>query len=568
MVGKNDKKVRSRKWNEIVQFLVLVGIIIFLNILATQFFFRWDLTEDKRYSISPASKNLLKNLDDVVYVEVYLEGEFPAGFKRLQSSIKEKLDEFRVYSGNNIQYKFTDPSANPNQKSRNEFYLQLAKKGLQPTNLYDMEGGKKVERIIFPGAIVKYQGKEMPVLLLKGNQAASPEQRLNQSVEGVEYEVASAIRKLTTKKRKKIAFLEGHGELNVLEVSSLMNSLSEYYDVDRIDLTQKNTLEGFDAVVLAKPTKRFGEPDKFKIDQYLVKGGKMLVCVDPMNITLDSVGEKGTYSFPYDLNLEDLFFHFGFRLNPDLLQDLNSGYIPMVVGIVGNQPQTQMMNWRYFPLINNFSKNPIVKNLDAVYTKFISSVDTVKAPGITKIPLMYTSRYSRILPAPVRVNFNEARLDVNPRLFTKGQMPVSFLLEGKFRSLYKNRLAPEKQQQVGFVETSDKAGKIVVVSDGDLIRNDVDKKQNQPFELGFDRFAGVKFGNKEFALNALDYMLDESGLIAVRTKEIVLRPLDKVSLKEERKFWQMLNIVVPLILLIAYGIMRYIRRKRKYENLA
>ncbi|MBK0403806.1 gliding motility-associated ABC transporter substrate-binding protein GldG [Adhaeribacter sp. BT258] len=565
MVAENTKKVRNRKTHEIIRFFILAGIIILLNVLATQVFFRWDLTEDKRYSISPATKKLLENLDDVVYVEVYLEGEFPAGFKRLQSSIKEKLDEFRIYSGQNIQYKFVDPSASPDQKARNEFYLQLAKKGLQPTNLNAMEGDKRVEKIIFPGAVISYRGKEIPVLLLKGNQAASPEQRLNQSVEGVEYELASAIRKLTIKKRKKIGFLEGHGELNVLETSSLMNALSEYYDVDRVDITQRNTLEGFDAIVLARPTERFGEPDKFKIDQYLVKGGNVFLLYDPMNISLDSIGEKGTFSFPHNTNLDDLFFRFGFRMNNDMIQDLSSGFIPMVVGFVGNQPQTEMTPWRYFPLVNNFSKHPITKNLDAVYTKFVSTIDTVKAPGIRKTPLMFTSRYARILPAPVRVNFNEARLDVNPRVFTKGPLPVAYMLEGSFRSLYKNRLAPEKQQQVGFVEFG-KPGKLVIVSDGDLIRNDVNKKTNTPLELGYDRFAGVKFGNKEFAMNALDYMLDESGLIAVRTKEIVLRPLDKVKLKEERTRWQMINIVLPLVLLALYGIVRFYLRKRKYAR--
>src|SRR5688572_23499520 len=318
MVENQPKKVRNRKAQELTRFFILAGIIVLINLLASQFFFRWDLTEDKRYSLSPASKKLLTNLEDVVYVEVYLEGEFPAGFKRLQSTIKEKLDEFRIYGGNNVQYKFIDPSANPDKKSRNEFYLQLAKKGLQPTNLNAMEGDKRVEKIIFPGAIVSYRNKELPVMLLKGNQAASPEQRLNQSVEGVEYEIASAIRKLTVSKKKKIAFLEGHGELNVLEVSDLMNSLNEYYDVDRVDLTQRNTLDGYDAVVLAKPTKRFGEPDKFKLDQFLVKGGNVLVAMDPMQITLDSIGEKGTFSFPYETNLDDLFFRFGFRLNPDL----------------------------------------------------------------------------------------------------------------------------------------------------------------------------------------------------------------------------------------------------------
>ncbi|KAA9345772.1 gliding motility-associated ABC transporter substrate-binding protein GldG [Adhaeribacter soli] len=565
MVGENPKKVRNRKWHEIVRFLILAGIVIFLNVLASQFFFRLDLTEDKRYSIAPATKKLLSNLDDVVFVEVYLEGEFPAGFKRLQSAIKEKLDEFRIYSGQNIQYKFTNPSANPDQKARNEFYLQLAKKGLQPTNLNAVEGDKRVEKIIFPGAIVSFRGKEIPVLLLKGNQAASPEQRLNQSVEGVEYELASAIRKLTVKDQKKIAFLEGHGELNVLEVSDMMNALSEYYDVDRVDLTQRNSLDGYDAIVLARPTQRFGEPDKFKIDQFIVKGGKALFLIDQMQVNLDSIGEKGTFSFPYNTNLDDLFFRFGFRVNADLIQDMNSGYIPMVVGIVGDKPQTQMMPWRYFPLINNFSKSPITKNLDAIYTKFVSTIDTVKAPGIQKVPLMYTSRYSRVLPAPVRLNFNEARLEVNPRLFNKENIPVAYLLEGSFRSLYKNRLAPEKQQQVGFVETG-KPGKIVVVSDGDLIRNEVNKKTNTPYELGYDRFAGVKFANKEFALNAMDYMLDESGLISVRTKEIVLRPLDRLQLKEERTRWQLINIVLPLVALVLYGLTRFYLRKRKYEK--
>src|SRR6478735_2320915 len=565
MVAENTKKVRIRKAQELTRFFILAGIIILINLLASQFIFRWDLTEDKRYSISPASKKLLSNLNDVVYVEVFLEGECPAGFKRLQSSIKEKLDEFRIYSGNNIQYKFSDPSANPDQKSRNEFYVQLAKKGLQPTNLNAMEGDKRVEKIIFPGAIVKYRNKELPVLLLKGNQAASPEQRLNQSVEGVEYELASAIRKLTVSKKKKIAFLEGHGELNVLEVSDLMNALNEYYDVDRVNLAERNDLNGYDAVVLAKPTQHFGEPDKFKLDQFLVKGGNVFVAMDPMQIQLDSIGEKGTFSFPYNTNLDDLFFRFGFRLNPDLIQDLNSGYIPMVVGFVGNSPKTEMMPWRYFPLINNFSKSPITKNLDAIYAKFISSIDTVKAKGIRKTPLFYTSRYSRILPAPVRVNFNEARLEVNPRLFSKGPLPTAYLLEGKFQSLYKNRLAEEKQKQVGFVEYG-KPGKLVVVSDGDLIRSEINEQTNQPFELGYDRFAGIKFGNKEFALNAIDYMLDESGLIAVRTKEVVLRPLDKVKLKEERTKWQLINIVLPLALLILYGVVRYYLRKRKYEK--
>ena len=565
MVTEKQPSGRSRKWQDLVQYLVLIGIIIVANILAQRFFFRLDLTEDNRYSIAPATKEILENLDDVVYVEVYLEGEFPAGFKRLQQAIEETLEEFRIYGGDNIQYQFVDPSANPDIKARNEYYQQLAKKGIQPTNLFAIEGDKRVEKVIFPGAIVSYRDKEIPLLLLKGNQALSPDQQLNQSVEGVEYELASAIRKLTVVKKRKIGFVEGHGELPVIEMADFVATLQQYHDVSRIDLPNKISLKEYDAIVIARPTEKFSEPDKFKIDQFIMGGGKVMFCIDPMNINLDSIGEEGTFSFPYQLNLDDLFFKYGVRLNADLIQDINSGYIPMVVGITGNQPQTQMMNWRFYPLVNNFSNHPITRNLDAVYSKFIGTIDTVKATGITKTPLILTSPYSRIMQAPVPLTLEEARMEVRPEQYQAGPLPVGYLLEGTFTSLFRNRRAPEGVD-AKTVKEKGKYTRIAVFSDGDLIRNDVNARTGQAYELGFDRYNNVTFANKELAINTVHYLLDGEGLINVRSKEIKLRPLDRVRVKEEKTFWQLLNLGAPIVMLAVFGLYRYYMRRRKYEK--
>ena len=442
MVTKPANQKRSRKWTDLLQFALLLGLVVVLNLLASQFPVQLDLTEDKRYSISPATRQLLEGLEDEVFVEVYLEGEFPAGFKRLQKAIQEKLDQFRRYSGGKIEYKFTDPSAHATQKERNEVYEQLAKKGIQPTNLVAMEDDKQVEKIIFPGAVVTYNEKEEGVLLLKGNSTANSSQRLNQSVEGLEYELAAVIKRLTEKRQKKIALLEGHGELNNIEISDLALSLQRTYTVQRVRLNKVANLEGFDAIIVAKPDSVFSEPDKFKLDQFIVKGGRALFLVDPMRANLDSIGDKGTFAFPYQLNLDDLFFKYGLRLNADLVQDIYSAQIPMVTGYVGDQMQTSMVNWRFYPVINTFSKHPVSRNMDMALLHFASTIDTVKAEGIRKTPLMFTSKYSRIMPSPVRLNFNEARIEPSPEAFSKGQLPLAYLLEGRFKSLYTNRLEP------------------------------------------------------------------------------------------------------------------------------
>ncbi|MEJ8802739.1 gliding motility-associated ABC transporter substrate-binding protein GldG [Pontibacter sp. H249] len=556
---------KSKRSSDLLKFAAWVVGIILLNLLAANFFFRLDLTEDKRYTIAPVTKQMLSQLPDEVVVDVYLEGDFPAGFKRLQQSVRETLDEFRIYSGGNLRYNFIDPNDISDEQQRNEFIMNLAKKGINPTNLRATEDGKQVERLVFPGAVIKYKGKETAVNFLKGNLAASADERLNQSVEGVEFELATGVRKLAFTGNKIIGYITGQGELEMKQVTDMLGSLQEYYRVALGDLDQIPSLNDLDLIIIAKPTAPYSELDKYKIDQFIMNGGKAVFFVDALNANLDSVGAGGMFALPYNLNLEDLFFRYGVRLNPTMIMDLNSGFIPMVTGYMGERPQTEMINWRFYPLLNNFSKHPITRNLDAVYTKFVGTMDTVKADGVLKTPLVYTSKYSRVLQPPVPITLEEARMEVNPEQYQEGEQPVGYLLEGKFSSLFRNRRAPAGAQQTAIKEVG-VVTKIAVFSDGDLIRNEINPRTGQPYELGFDRYNNVKFANKELALNTIHYLLDSEGLINVRSKEIQLRPLDRVRVQEDKNFWQLLNLVAPIVLLVVFGVSRYYLRKHKYER--
>jgi ABC-2 type transport system permease protein len=562
MVEETKPAPASRKKKDLTRFLIWLALLVGANVLLANWYFRVDLTEDKRYTIAPATRQLLARLDQDVTIDVYLEGDFPARFRRLQNAVRETLQEFQVHSGH-VRYNFIDPGAASDERKRNEYYRQLVLKGIQPTNLVAQENGNRVEKIIFPGAIVSAGGQEVPVMLLKGNQAASPDERLNQSVEGLEYELAAAIRQLTRKQKKRIGYIEGHGELSTLETADLITSLQKNYEVYRVDLSKVPDLKALDAILVAKPLLPYSEAEKFKIDQFIVNGGKAMFFLDPVSIALDSIRTAGTVAFPLDQNLQDLLFRYGVRVNGNLVQDINSGQIPMVVGMLGNQPQTQMMNWRYYPVINGFSKHAITRNLDAVYGKFVSTIDTVRAAGIRKQPLMITSPYSRVVATPVEVSLNEARLPADPKLFRAGPQLVGVLLEGRFRSVFANRPRPEGLGNADFVAQG-KAGQVIVVSDGDLVRNDVNQKTQQPYRLGFDRYSGATFANRDFVSNAMDYLLDEANLIGLRTKEIKLRPLDRVKVAAEKRQWQLLNLVVPLVLLVGYGFFRYYRRRRRY----
>ncbi|WP_035567177.1 gliding motility-associated ABC transporter substrate-binding protein GldG [Hymenobacter sp. IS2118] len=562
----NSSRPAAKK-RDLLSFAAIVGLLLLFNFVGQRFFFRLDLTEEKRYTMSDATKKLLRDLKQPVTVTVYLTGDFPPAFRRLEQGVRETLTEFQVYGGANLNYIFIDPSAGSTEAARNAFYTTLFKKGLKPTNLGATENGKRVEKIIFPYAVVSVGGKDKSVLLLRGNQAAPAEVRLNQSIEGLEYELASTIRTLVPGLRKRIGVVENHGELTNVQAGDMLGTWQQQYDVFRVTLSQVKDLSSLDAVVVAQPKTPYTEDEKFKLDQFITQGGRALFFIDALRVDLDSVARNGVaLATPYELNLDDLFFKYGLRLNQNLLLDLNSGQIPLVTGMDGNKPKIEPMPWQLYPLINKFSAHPITRNLDAVYLKFTGSIDTVKATGIRKTALMSTSRYTRALPAPVPINFNDARLEPNPKLYQKGFQPVAYLLEGQFPSLFANRARPGTLQFQPEKPANAKPSKVLVISDGDFIRSEIDSKTGNPYRLGFDRLANTEFANRELVLNATDYLLDETGLIAVRGKQITLRPLDKVKLAEERRRWQLLNLGAPLVLLGLFGAVRAWRRKRRYAG--
>lgn len=555
-----------KKIEDLLRFGIGLMLLLILNVWADNNFFRLDLTEDKRYTITPATKELLQELDDVVYVDVYLEGDVPSGFKRLQRSVRETLEEFQSYAGGNIQYNFIDPATAVSQSARNEFYTNLANKGIQPTNIFDTQEGKRTEKLVFPGAVVSFGGQERGVMLLRGNAAASPEQRLNQSVEGVEYNLASAIRELTQQGKPLVGWLVGQGEADSLQVQSIKQTLQEQYTIQRMRPKALLELQP-SALIIANPSQPYSEQQKYLLDQYVMRGGDLLLFVDPVRVNMDSIGQGGTVAVPQELGLEELLFRWGLRLNQNLVQDLSSGAYPIVVGNMGDQPQVRMMRWPFFPVVNNYAAHPIVRNLDATYVRFVSSLDTVKAGGVQKTPLILTSPYSRLFNAPVRVSVEDLRRDVRPESYNAGPQPVAYLLEGSLPSLYKNRFLPEGIEDPGF-RAEAQGSKVVVVADGDFPLNEVNRRTREALPLGAAPFTQQIFANAEFIQNALAYLTNESGLILARNKEVAIRPLDPVRLQAEKQWWQTLNLLVPVLFVVALGVGHYFWRKRKYTRFA
>jgi len=548
-----------------LRILFFIAALIVVNVLSAFVFFRLDLTQEKRYTLSKATENLLVNLPDDIHVDVYLTGDLPPGFKRLESAVRETLDEFQAEAGKTITYRFIDPALITNPDEKNKLIDKLQQRGLLPTNLFASEDGKRTEKLVFPGAIVSYKGQETAVQLLKGNKAASPEEQLNQSYEGVEFQLASAIRKLTQTEgnRRRVGLLYGHTQVPPSRFADLLASVQQNYDLYFIDMTKPGPIAGLDAILVPKPDKPFSEEDIFKLDQFVVNGGRALFFVDGQRV--DSVNNQGTYAQPVSLNLDDLFFRWGIRLNRDVVKDLRCAPIPLNVGNLGDKPNIQLLPWRFYPLLNNFgtSGNPIVRNLDAILGRFISTLDTVQAAGIRKTPLLLTSPYTKVLKAPALISYNEARQQPDPQTYNEGPKLIACLLEGQFKSLFANRILPGDPRSAGF-RPEGVASRILVCSDGDLIVNDVDYKRNAPYPLGFDRFTRTTFANKDFALNALDYLVDPNGVIAARTRTITLRPLDKIKVDASRTRWQLVNLLGPLALVGLTGLVWQVARRRKY----
>jgi ABC-2 type transport system permease protein len=565
------KKMRSIKSQSILQLLMIIGLVVLLNLVLNPYFFRLDLTKEKRFSLGEASKNLAKKVNQPLYVKVYLEGEFPAGFKRLSRSTKEMLDEFSSYSNGNIQYEFIDPFYQADAKKTEDIIVELGNKGLQPTNVQIKKEDEFAQKIIIPGAIVYYQGKEFPLNLLKNQFGQNPEEVINSSIELLEYEIANTLRKATQGKSKKIAIIEDHGELGGWNLAEAQNMLSQFYEVERLPLSIQvpQRLNDFAGIIIAKPTQEISEFDKFKIDQYIMNGGKVLWLVESQHAEMDSLLKENIFvSTTYPTRIDDMLFKYGIRVNGNIIQDLQCNGIPILSGMKDGVPQQKLLPWPFYPVAPGNEAHPISKGIEPVWFQFASSIDTLNNPDIKKTVLYQSSPYSRILSAPVRVDLNTARLDLQPEMFrrnSKGNFIMGILLEGKFLSNFQYRYDASKTPDLPFKDHIDN-NKMIVISDGDVIRNQFKKSTGEVYPLGFDRYTQETFGNKKLIQNCIDYLCDDSGIIEIRSKEITLRLLDKGKVKKERNFWVLINIGLPIALILIFGFINKWIRKRKYTS--
>ncbi|HEX5002769.1 MAG TPA: gliding motility-associated ABC transporter substrate-binding protein GldG [Bacteroidia bacterium] len=564
---KEGRPPGSRKQQNLTKLVLLISILVSVNILSGFVFTRFDLTSDKRFTLDPSTIKVVSSLKDVVYVRVYLEGDFPPAFKRLQNATREMLDELRAYSNGNLEYEFINPSANPDDAERKKIYQQLAAQGIQPTNLTARNKEGTSEQVVFPGAMITYLSQEMPVMLLQDQSGVGTEQMLNNSIQSMEYNIMNAIRKVTNLLPQRVAFIEGHGEWEENQVADITRELKTSYLVERVKIDEKlGALKGIHAVIIAGSDSLWSEKDKFILDQYIMNGGKVLWLLDGTTATMDSLQyAPETIALANDVNLEDMLFRYGVRVNYNLLMDLQSAPIPVVTGVVGNRPQQSLLPWYYFPVIVPSSTHPLVKNLNALKFEFVSSLDTVGNAGIKKTVLLSTSKYSREMNAPVRVDLDIMRREPDVNDFNKSELPVAVLLEGAFVSNYRNRVSPliSQDSAIGFRSQGDTT-RMIVIGDADVIRNNVRKSDGAIAPLGLDRYTGTVYGNKALIMNCVDYLFDDSGLMNVRAKEFKLLLLDKTRLDTELLKWQLINTIVPVLLVLIFAVIKFIMRKRKY----
>jgi len=542
-------------------------VIILINTVSGYFFARFDLTQEKRYTLSEATTDQLENLEDVVFIRVYLEGNLPTEFRELHDATKELLDEFRAYGGMNIEYEFINPSISPDEKERVEVYKELTRQGLQYTNIRMQAGDKTSEQIVFPGAIISFHGREVPIQILKSVAGATEQEMIAASIQQLEYEFVSAIRRVNQATKKSVAFIVGHGELSELETADAKRALEEFYEVERVTLDQKvNALDGFDAIIIARPDSAYSEQDKFIIDQFIMNGGKSLWMIDPVFARMDSLRTSNlTMGLKLEHNLDDQLFKYGVRLNADLVMDIQCINKPIVTGYIGNQPRQEMFPWYYEPLLSGNQEHPISANIERVKTEFVSTMEAIEVDSVSSTPLLLTSDQCRTVKVPTRISFNILRDPPKYEMFTDGPLPTALLLEGKFPSVFTNRLPKRLLADEGlkFKERSVDT-KMIVVSDGDIIRNPVSLSDQKFYALGFDKYTQTLYGNRAFVLNSMNYLCDDSGLLNVRSKEFKIRLLNQAKIESERYYWQVLNTAAPLVIVLLMGIGFYYWRKRRF----
>jgi ABC-2 type transport system permease protein len=564
---KGQWKIKGFKRNT----AIITAVFLFIFFLSGNFLYRIDLTSDKRYSLSPVSAEIASGLEHPVDIELYLAGQLEPGLRKLQREVFEKVAILNAFSPKSIRIRVTDPYAFADPKRREEFINVLTDKGIQPTSFRQQTDQGVSTRLIFPGAVIRYNDKETAVNFLKYNPDFSHEVNFNHSAESVEFELVNAMQKLMRNRRSSVAFLEGHGEADHYQVYDITSALSEDFQVKRIMVDSLfYHPEGIDILIIADPKESFSEEDKFFIDQYIMQGGQVIWLIDPVQVSPDSLS-KGhlTMAFPRDLNLNDQFFRYGARLNYELLQDVECARLRVNTAPPGSPPRFTLHPWYYSPLLVPSDNHPLSKNLNRVYSEFVSSVDTIAGnPKVNKTVILSTSPYARRVKSPSTVSLRNIDNPPARELFNQSFIPVGLLLEGSFTSVYQNRMTETLGIPDAPVIAQSEPTKQVVIADGGMITNHADYSTNPPRvqELGFDRVSGQTFGNREFLLNTVYYLNDDRGIMHLRNRTHKLRLLDKVRIREEKPFWQWLNVLLPLIIAGLWGTVYNLIRKYRYAR--
>lgn len=558
----------ANKSKALKQFGIVFLALIVINLISHFFFKRFDLTQDKRYTLSETTLNIIKNVDSPLYIDVYLDGNFPPEFKRLQNETKELLEEFSAYNSN-IVFQFKNPIEK--ETMRVEVMKEFYERGMQPLSITVEEKGKQSQEVVFPWAQATYGDKFTKVSLLKNLMGASTEEKVISSVQHLEFGFAEAITKISKEKQKKIAVIKGNGELIEPLIADFLTTVKESYYIGpfTLDSVAKQpvqtlaALKKYDLALIAKPTEAFTEAEKQVLDQFIMNGGKTLWLVDAVAADMDSMyNETGTIlAYPRELNLTDLFFKYGIRMNPQLIKDEYATPIKIASGNQGSETQLQEYNWKFSPFIYATSTHPIVKNMEGIKFEFSNPIELLKNK-VKKTVLLSSSEYSKPIGTPTPISLELVTEETTPEEYAgKGLLPVAVMMEGKFNSAYQNRVLPfadKTFQSVG------KETKMIIISDGDVIKNQLDK--GAPLELGFDKWTNQLYGNKEFLLNCVNYLLDDNGLINIRSKDVDLPLLNKEEVYANYTSAQLITVGLPIVILAIFGFLFTFLRKKRYSR--
>ena len=591
MIGKKGNITK----NTVVRILLYALIIIAFNFITNEFYFRLDLTKEKRYTLSPSSIDLVNKLDDDLYVTIFLDGDLPIEYKQLRSATRDILNEYRLLSDGKIKFDFEDILADKDIKEKEAILKEVFQKGLQIEQPELKPDEAPTEKYILPSGIVFYKGKEYPINLLKRQFGKSLEVEINNSIELLEYEIGTAIRKGLSGKSIKIAFSAGHGELSSTQTADIANSLGDFYSLDRINLNLRdsncyknfaldvtnnpqkpvfsvlvegliNKLKSYRGLIVAKPTLEFTEPEKYILDQYIMNGGKAIFLVENSLAEMDSVAKYGqVMTVNHSHNLDDILFQYGVKVKPNLVRDIQCHGIP-AINQQTNRPG--FWPWIFYPLFSAVDDNPVSRNLENVWGRYCSTLDTTSRKTLKKTVLLRSSPQSRVAANPVLISLDILKNRQNPSNFKNGNQISAVLVEGEFISPFRFRDGVKRSFDLPFTESIGQ-NSMIVIGDGDLIRNQV-SSDGGVYPLGYDKFASkqfsapVEFANKKFFLNCVDYLCDENNLIEVRSKEVILRLLNKSKIKSEKLFWQSFNMILPILLILIFGFVNTFYRKRRW----